>query len=104
MIHIFDCGPETPPVCHDSGPNADVEIATCPKSQGVFTCLLMTPLKPGQIIYGTDGCFDPVLVGPDVVVPQPPVVPLLSPRMLVVLGVTLSVVGLLGLRRMRANR
>jgi hypothetical protein len=111
LIHICDCGPETPPICHDgTAPtgagcwSGDTEIGTCAKSNGFFQCLVMTPLKPGQIIYGTDGCFDPVLVGPNVVVPQPPAVPLLSSRMLVLLGVVLSVVGLFGLRRMRVIR
>jgi hypothetical protein len=98
---VFDCGPETPPVCHDGN---DVRIATCPKSQGFYSCLLTVPLKPGQIIYDTDGCFDPSLVSPDAIVRQLPAVPLLSQRMMVVLGVALGVVGLLGLRRMRVIR
>jgi hypothetical protein len=105
-IHVFDCGPETPPVCHDSGANADFEIAVpvTKNADGTFTIMLTTPLKPGQIIYATDGCFDPALVGPNVVVRQPPAVPLLSREMIVALIAGLSLVGVLGLKRVRSMR
>jgi len=100
LIHVYDCGPETPPICHDGN---DVQIATCAKSAGFYNCLLTAPLQPGHVIYDTDGCFDPTLVHPslDVVVPRPAVVPLLSARMIVVLAGTLGVVALMGLRRLR---
>jgi len=68
---------------------------------GSFTCLLSVPLQPGQIIYATDGCYDPVLVGPSRVIPGARVVPLLSPRAIVLLAGIVSLVGLLGLTRIR---
>lgn len=105
-VHVFDCGPETPPVCHDSGANADVEIAVpvTKHADGTFTILLTTPLKPGQILYATDGCFDPLLIGPATVVPAPSVVPQLSPRALIALVGVLSAVGLLGVWRRGGRR
>jgi len=97
-------------VCHDGSPpnppsdycwSGDTAIGTCPKSNGFFNCTLNVTLQPGQTIYATDGCFDPIRVGPDIVIPRPPAVPLLSPVMIVVLSGTLCLVGLLGLSRMR---
>jgi len=107
-ITICDCGPESPPQCYDgTAPvgsgcwSGDTPIGTCPKVNGSFTCLLSVPLQPGQIIYATDGCYDPVLVGPSRVIPGARVVPLLSPRAIVLLAGIVSLVGLLGLTRIR---
>jgi hypothetical protein len=107
-ITICDCGPESPPQCYDgTAPvgsgcwSGDTPIGTCPKVNGSFTCLLSVPLEPGQIVYATDGCYDPVLIGPSSVVPRARVVPLLSPRAIVLLAGIVSLVGLLGLTRIR---
>ena len=102
LIHVYDCGPETPPVCHDGN---DVQIASCSKTNGFYNCLLAAPLQPGHIIYDTDGCFDPALFGPSppVLVPTPAAVPLLSPWMIVALTGTLLMVALMRLRRLRRS-
>ena len=68
-------------------------------ANGNFVIPVNPPLKPGQVIYATDGCDDPVVVGPDVVVHAPAAAPALSASMLVVLGALLSLVGLVGLKR-----
>jgi len=105
-IHVFDCGPETPPVCHDGPPGdptaGDTEIDSIPVTKnpdGTFNIMLQSPLRPGQIIYVTDGCFDPLLFGPPLVIQAPAAVPMLSPRMIVALAAILGVVGLVWLRR-----
>jgi len=109
-IHVFDCGPETPPVCKDGPPSdptaGDTEIDTIPVTKnpdGTFTIKLQSPLTPGQIIYVTDGCFDPLLFGPPLVIQPPAPVPVLEPRMIVALGLILSLVGLLSLRHLRSK-
>jgi hypothetical protein len=110
-IVIYDCGPETPPVCHDGNnapffTNGDTQIGMCPKAAGFYNCLLMVNLKPGEIIYAVDNCYDPSLraVSPDTVIGRPPAVPLLSPVMIVVMAGTLCLVGLLGLARLRWSK
>ncbi|MFI5366756.1 MAG: hypothetical protein ACHQ4J_14165 [Candidatus Binatia bacterium] len=107
MIGVFDCDTNDagPAVCHDG--NDPLIGPKCQKCQnGQFNCPLFsnTTLQPGQIIYATDGCFDPIRVGPDVVIGRPPAVPLLSPVMIVVMAGTLCLVGLLGLARIRGNK
>ncbi|MFI5366372.1 MAG: hypothetical protein ACHQ4J_12195, partial [Candidatus Binatia bacterium] len=106
LINIFDCDTNDPgpPVCHDGN---DPVIGKCQKCQNAsFNCPLFNsiPLQPGQIIYATDGCFDPIRVGPDVVIGRHPAVPLLSPVMIVVMAFTLCLVGLLGLARVRWSK
>lgn len=73
---------------------------------GAFNCPLFSNkvLRPGEIIYATDGCFDPIRIGADEVIGGPPVVPLLSPVMIFVMGGTLCLVGLFGLARMRWSK
>jgi hypothetical protein len=68
-------------------------------SNGNFTIVLVNPLVPGQKIYVTDGCHDPVLSRPVVV--KGTAVPLMSPDLIVVLVAALSLIGLLGLTRLR---
>ncbi len=103
LIHVFDCGPESPPVCYDG---TDVELGTCSKAVGFYDCLLTVPLQPMHVIYSTDGCFDPLLVGPSapVQVTRLNPVPALSPAMLGVLVTTLAVVALIAMRRRFARR
>jgi hypothetical protein len=104
VIQVFDCGPEAPPVCFDGN---DTLIGSCQKClNGVFDCPLFsnTPLQPGQILYATDGCYDPSRTGAPAVIQNPPVAPLLSPQMILLLAATLGLVGLLGLARLRLNR
>ena len=76
------------------------------KVNGSFNCPLFAnvTLQPGEIIYATDGCYDPIRVSPDVVIARPPAVPLLSPVMIVVMAGTLCLVGLLGLARIRWSK
>ena len=69
-------------------------------SNGNFTIVLVKPLVPGQRIYVTDGCHDPVLSGP-VTVPYPTEAPLMSLDLIVVLVAALGLVGLLGLTQLR---
>jgi hypothetical protein len=73
---------------------------------GSFNCPLFSnrTLQPGEIIYATDACFDPIRIGANVVIGQPPAVPLLSQGMIVMLTLTLGAVGMLGLRRLYGRR
>jgi hypothetical protein len=71
-------------------------------SNGNFTIVLKTPLVPGQRIYVTDGCTDPILSDP-VTVGYPTEVPLMSRELMVVLVAALGLVGLLGLARLRRS-
>ena len=47
----------------------------------------------GHEIYATDGCNDPALVGPAVVIQAATTAPLLSPRVIALLVVLLVAVG-----------
>jgi hypothetical protein len=110
LIHIFDCSNatfnESPVVCHD---NNDPEIGKGPKVNGIFDIPLhfQPPhppgLRAGEIIYATDGCFDPTAIAPspDVIVSRPAPVPVVSAQGIVAVVMMLSLVGLLGLRRLR---
>jgi hypothetical protein len=65
---------------------------------GDFVVTLAQPLVPGQRIYVTDGCTDPLL-SVFALVRGPAPVPTLSGSLLVALGALLAFVGLLGLSR-----
>ena len=93
-IQVFDCGPDR--ICHD-GDDFALPVVSASYSNGNFTIVLKTPLVPGQRIYVTDGCHDPILSGP-VTVPYPAEAPLMSPGLIVVL---VAALGLLGLTRLR---
>ena len=103
QILIFDCG--VPPECaHCTTPVGcpNPVIGTGTKDPlGNFIIPVSPPLRARQMVYVTDACFDPALVGPDVVVQVAPVAPLLSSEMLAALVATLTAVGLLRLRRLR---
>jgi hypothetical protein len=106
QILIFDCG--VPPECaHCTTPVGcpNPVIGTGTKdSLGNFIIPVLPPLRARQMVYVTDGCFDPALVGPDVAVQAAPVAPLLSAEMLAALTAALTAVGLLGLRRLRRGQ
>ena len=92
---IFDCG--YPPNCHhctNVSPCDDELIGTGTKdANGNFVIPLSLFPAAGHEIYATDGCDDPAIVGPDVVVQAATTAPLLSPRALALLVVLLSIVG-----------
>ena len=71
-------------------------------NNGNFTIVLVNPLVPGQFIYVTDGCTDPILSLP-VMVTGPTEVPLMSRDAIVALVAALGLVGLLGLARLRRS-
>ncbi len=97
VVTIFDCDVvEHPPVCYNGN---DVSIGSGTKVNGHFNITVSPPLQPGQIIYATDGCSDPVLVGPSVVIEAPSPAPLVSPIGLVGLVGLLALVGVFGLWR-----
>lgn len=95
-ILVFDCGPDR--LCHngDDFPLAVLSVTSLPN--GDFVLTLAQPLVPGQQIYVTDGCTDPLLSGPALVRGLASV-PTLSGSMLVALSALLALAGLLGLRR-----
>ena len=61
---------------------------------GNFVIPLSVLPAAGHEIYATDGCSDPALVGPDVVIQSATTAPLLSPRVIGLLVVLLVGVGL----------
>ncbi len=65
----------------------------------------MTPLTTGDSAFCQDLC-NPDLKrnGEPVAVQAPPVAPLLSPQMILLLVATLTLVGLVGLARLRLNK
>ena len=110
QIHVFDCGPDR--TCYTCD---DIEIEPVDPDEvykdefGHFVFNFSEPLKPGQVIYARDDCFDPLLTGeigegpawgPPVMV-SPVVVPVLSREALVALVGVLSVIGLAALLRLR---
>jgi hypothetical protein len=98
-IQVFDCGPDR--LCHtaDDIPLAVVSATLLPS--GDFLVTLAQPLVPGQRIYATDGCTNPLLSLFTLVRLGPAPVPTLSGSLLVALGALLAFVGLLGLTRLR---
>jgi len=99
QIEIFDCGvSDSPPICYNGN---DVLIATAKKdvATGAWTAFTTFPLAPGQTIYARDLCFDPIRVGPALVVAVPAVAPVLSPASIVMLATALCLAGLLSLAR-----
>ena len=96
-IHVFDCGPDR--ICHDDD-DFEIAVPVTKNADGTFTIMLTTPLQPGQIIYATDGCFDPLLIGPSVIV-SPAVAPVLSRGMFAALIMVLTALAVLTLRGSR---
>ena len=96
---MFDCGPDG--ICHD-GDDFPLTVKSASNNNGNFTIVLVNPLVPGQKIYVTDGCTDPLLSAP-VVVGYPTEAPLMSRHLMLVLVVALGLVGLLGLARLRRS-
>jgi len=100
QILIYDCG--IPPVCHDAD---DTVIGmTMKDANGMFIVHLSPPLHAGQVIYITDGCFDPLLFGPPVVVQAQAPAPVMSPGILVLLAGGLGLIGFVNLLRVRRMR
>lgn len=105
QVLIFDCG--FPPNCHQCTglPCPDALIGMGSKdANGNFSFPLSVILAPGHRIYATDGCTDPGIAGPDVLIGigQAPA-PLLSGQALAMLAALLVLVGFVGLRRVRSN-
>jgi hypothetical protein len=99
-ICVFDCGPDG--ICHDFPDDFPIDVQSASSINGNFTIVLKTPLVPGQKIYITDGCTDPLLSAP-AIVGYPTEAPLMSRDLMVVLVVALGLVGLLGLARLRRS-
>jgi hypothetical protein len=99
-IQVFDCGPDK--ICHNSD---DFELAVVSASydNGHFTIVLVDPLVPGDIIFVTDGCHDPV-ISVSALVKFPAPVPVMSRDLIVVLVAALGLLGLLGLTRLRLRQ
>jgi len=100
-ISIFSCGPEAPQICHD-GDDPLLAIGT-KDAMGNFVIAIAPPLKAGQMIYATDGCFDPVLTGAATVVAAPTAAPVVSRWGMIGLAALLSGVALWGLWRRGRN-
>jgi hypothetical protein len=98
-LQVFDCGPNA--TCYDSDDFPLPLAGASRDAAGNFSITLVQPLMPGQVIYVTDNCFDPILRGPAIAVGVPPAAPLLSPAMIAVMMGMLSLVGLFGLARVR---
>jgi len=81
-------------------------IGMAPKttaSNGNFS-VPVTGMMTGDVVYCSDGCNDPGFqAGLTSVVQAPPVAPLLSPQMIIVLVAVLAMVGLISLARLRLN-
>ncbi|MFQ5668323.1 MAG: hypothetical protein ACE5I7_18080, partial [Candidatus Binatia bacterium] len=102
-ILVFECGADG--LC-DATSNDDIPLALVSVTQqqnGDYFIVLVNPLQAGQRIFVTDGCTDPSFSLPAVVT-APAVAPLLSSDMLILLVAILSLVGLLGLSRLRWSR
>jgi hypothetical protein len=97
-IQVFDCGPDK--ICYN-GDDFELAVVSASYSNGTFTIVLVNPLVPGQRIYVTNGCVDPVLSSEPEIVRQPAPVPALSGSLLLALEALLGLVGLYGLSRLR---
>lgn len=114
QVLIFDCG--FPANCHhctgvtippNNDPCPDALIGMGSKDvNGDFSFPLSLIPAPGHRIYATDGCTDPGISGPDVLIgigPQRPA-PLLSGQAVALLVALLGLVGFVGLKkRLRPN-
>jgi hypothetical protein len=101
QIICYDCGAD-PTACNFT----PIGTQPCTKdlNSGNFCCPV-SPLTTGDNILCVDNCNpDDKRVGQPVAVLPPPVAPLLSPQMIIVLVASLALVGLVGLARMRLNR
>jgi len=98
-IQVFDCGPDG--ICHNDD---DFELATTSITKlpdGSYMIHLAKPLVPGQKIYVTDGCTDPLL-SVIAVVRAPVPAPLMSERGLATLVAMLLLVAGISLTRLRS--
>jgi len=100
-IEIHDCGPDG--ICGGPGDVDDGPPLGTGKTDptGKFTITLSSPLTCREKIFAIDVCAMPPLVGPAFVVICIPAAPTMSPPMILVLIGILSLVGLLGLARIR---
>ncbi len=79
MITVYDCGgPDAPPICFNGN---DVVLGTAVKDINGNYVVTVPPLQLGQVIYVTDSCTTPPLVGPVVRIIQAAPAPALSPQM-----------------------
>ena len=104
-IKIYDCGLDK--ICYQApGPDDNLIGQGGTNSSGVFTITLTRPLVAGEEIYALDTCegVPPGQLGPIIIVVRPAPAPVMSPAMIVVLAASLSLVGLLGLSRLRLNK
>jgi cysteine-rich repeat protein len=75
-ITVFDCGPESPPVCFDGN---DTMLGMGVKNVDGTFMITVPPLTLGQLIYIADSCTTPPLTSDPLFVVSPAPVPLLSP-------------------------
>jgi len=87
------------PICPD--PPDELLGMGSTNAQGLFIVNLNRPLVLGERIYAVDTCND--LTGVPVTVTAGEVAPTMSPQVLLLLSGVLTLVGALGLRRLRSN-
>lgn len=97
-IIIFDCGPESPPICFDGN---DVMLGMGTKNPDGTFMITVPPLTGGQFIYISDSCTTPPLTSDPLFVFSPAPAPLLSPSAMAMALVLLVGAGLLGMLRLR---
>lgn len=110
-VLIFDCG--FPRNCHHcTGLTIPPSNTPCPDmligmglkdANGNFNIPKSLLPGPGHAIYATDGCTDPGVAGPDVIIEAPSTAPLLSGNAVAMLVALLGVVGFVGVKRLRLN-
>ena len=99
-IQIIDCGADG--ICGGPGDTDDTVIGTGgTNSSGKFTIPVSPALTCREKVFALDVCAEPALMGPILVITCIPAAPTMSPPMVMVLVATLSLVGLLGVARMR---
>jgi cysteine-rich repeat protein len=100
-ITVFDCGPESPPICFNGN---DVMLGMGVKNPDGSFMITVPPLQLGQVIYIEDSCTDPPLRSDPLLVVSPAAAPLLSPWAMA-LGLLLLIgAGTIGLRRLRRDQ
>ncbi len=97
-IRIMDCG--TDRICQNGDDNVLGQGGT--SAAGFFSITLTRPLVGGEPIYVIDSCLGtpPGQVGAVILVSRSAPAPALSPGMILALAASLTLVGLLGLRRL----
>jgi hypothetical protein len=101
-IQVFDCGPNR--ICYDGDDFPLPTVSATRDANGNFVIELVTPLAPRQLIYISDGCVDPRLNGPAILVPDTAAAPALSGLGMVGAAAMLGLLGLLAISRVRWAR